>query len=110
MEPITFEEANEMRELLAIFYGAQARQWKINAEVYEVFGDLVRRSKTCTTAVHLLPRPYDGAPAARWAMRQVRQGLTRYFKSDPGKHYVMCMRAAALTMRSEFALVTHQGM
>lgn len=110
MEPITKEEADDMRDVLARFYGSQTKHWKINSEVYELFGQLVSRSASCTEAVHLLPRPYSGAPTVKWASRQIRKALTRYFKSTRGEHYLMCMRSAALAMRTEIQLAATSGM
>jgi len=73
MEPISKEEADEMRYVLGTLFGGQTANWKINAEVYELFGQLAEKSGTCTDAVDLLPRPYSGPPTLKWAMKQVRQ-------------------------------------
>ena len=109
MEPISKEEADEMRYVLATRYGGQTATWKINAEVYELFGQLVEKSGTCTDAVDLLPRPYSGPPTLKWAMKQVRQGLIRYFKSQRGQHYLMCMRAAAMGFKTDIQLAAVHG-
>jgi hypothetical protein len=40
MEPISQDEAREMRELLEKFDGPMVRTWNVNALVYELLGQL----------------------------------------------------------------------
>lgn len=102
MEPILREEEDEMRDVLSNFYGPIVNTWNINSGVYEVLGRLVTESKQCTQAMHLVPRPWDISSPLKWAQRQVRQAVVRYLNTPEGRHYLICMKAAARNFRSEF--------
>lgn len=102
MDPISQEEANEVRDILGKFYGPAAKNWDINYAVYELLGRLIVKSKTCTTAMHLVPRPWDFSNPIKWAQKQVRQAVVRYFKTPESQHYLICMKSAALGMRADF--------
>ena len=106
MEPISEEEARELRNILEKFFGPTARTWRINYAVYELLGRLITRSQQCTKAMHLVPRPWDFTNPLKWAKKQVRQALIRYLKSSDGQHYIVCMKAAALGMRSDFEMAS----
>jgi hypothetical protein len=54
--------------------------------------------------MHLVPRPWDLSNPVNWARRQVRQAVVRYFTTPEGRHYIVCMKAAALGMRSDFEI------
>jgi hypothetical protein len=106
MDPISEDEANEVREILERFYGPIVRTWNINYAVYEVLGQLITSSGQCTKAMHLVPRPWDLSNPIRWAQRQVRQAIVRYLRTPEGQHYVTCMKGAALRMRSDFEMAS----
>ena len=91
MDHITEEEAQDMREILANFYGPQVQGWAITFETYETLGTLVTESQQCTQAMHMVPRPYDFSSPLKWARKQVRQAFTRYFRTPEGKHYLVCL-------------------
>lgn len=105
MEPVTSEEAQEMREVLEKFFGPLVQSWEITPEMYAVLGKLITESGKCTRAMHLVPRPWDFSHPLKWAVRQVRQAVVRYLKTPEGQHYIVCMRATALHMRTEFEMV-----
>ncbi|MFP5419088.1 MAG: hypothetical protein ACLGHA_08030 [Gammaproteobacteria bacterium] len=106
MEPINEEEAKEVRDVLEKFYGPMARAWPINQGVYELLGLLIIKSEQCTKAMHLVPRPWDLSNPIKWAQKQVRQAIIRYLKTPEGQHYLICMKTAALSMRSDFELAS----
>lgn len=106
MEPIDEEEAKEVRDVLEKFYGPVVRNWPINYAVYELLGQLIIKSKQCTRAMHLVPRPWDFSTPIKWAQKQVRQAITRYLKTPEGQHYIICMKAAAVGMRTKFELAS----
>lgn len=106
MDPISEEEANEVRKVLEKFYGPVVRAWDINHAVYEVLGQLITTSGQCTRAMHLVPRPWDLSNPINWARKQVRQAIVRYLRTPEGQHYVACMKAAALRMRSDFEMAS----
>ena len=106
MEPINEEEAKEVRDVLEKFYGPVVRTWRINYAVYELLGQLILKSKQCTRAMHLVPRPWDFSNPIKWAQKQVRQAILRYLKTPEGQHYIICMKTAALSMRSDFELAS----
>lgn len=107
MEPINENEAAEVRDVLERFYGPVVRTWRINHTVYELLGQLVTKSAQCTRAMHLVPRPWDLSNPFRWAQKQVRQAFIRYLKTAEGRHYMVCMKAAALGMRGDFEFAAH---
>ena len=107
MEPVTEEEARELRDVLEKFYGPVVRTWTINYGMYEVLGRLITESQQCTRAMHLVPRPWDLAAPAKWAQRQMRQAIVRHFKTPEGQHYLTCMKFAANNYRREFDMATH---
>jgi hypothetical protein len=106
MEPITEEEAKEVRDILEKFYGSIVRTWNINYAVYELLGQLITKSKQCTRAMHLVPRPWDFSNPIKWAQKQIRQAVIRYLKTPEGQHYIICMKAAALGMRRDFEMAS----
>jgi hypothetical protein len=106
MEPINEEEAKEMRDILEKFYGPVVRTWRINYSVYETLGQLIIKSRQYTRAMHLVPRPWNFSNPIKWAQKQVRQAIIRYLKTPEGQHYVICMKAAALSMRSDFEVAS----
>lgn len=106
MEPITQEEAQDVRGVLAQFYGPVANTWTITPSTYEVLGRMITASEACTRAMHLVPRPWDLSNPLKWAKRQVRQAVIRFLKSPEGQHYHSCMKVAASNFRVEFELAS----
>lgn len=106
MEPINEEEAKEVRDVLEKFYGPMVRTWRINYAVYDLLGQLIIKSGQCTRAMHLVPRPWDFSNPIKWAQKQVRQAIVRYLKTPEGQHYIICMKTAAATMRTDFYLAS----
>lgn len=106
MEKIAEDEANEVREVLEKFYGPMVRTWRINYAVYELLGQLIINSKQCTRAMHFVPRPWDISSPIKWAQKQVRQAIIRFLKTPEGQYYIICMKTAALSMRSEFEMAS----
>lgn len=102
MEPIDEQEKQEMRAVLEKFYGPQVRTWDVDLGVYEALGQLITKSGECTKAMHMVPRPWDLSSPLKWAKKQVRQAVVRYLRTPEGMHYVSCMHAAALGMRTVF--------
>lgn len=106
MEPISEEEANELRAILEKFYGPIVVYWNINYEMYEILGQLITTSKKCTKAMHLVPRPLALPNPIKWAQKQVRQAIVRYLNTQEGQHYVICMKTAARNFRTEFEIAS----
>jgi len=104
MEPIGPEEQQEMRDVLQRFYGSEVQGWTITYEMYEMLGELMQKSGGCTRVMHFVPRPWDFSNPIKWAQKQVRQAITRYLKTPEGQHYISCMRAAAIGMKSRFVV------
>lgn len=104
MEPITQDEARELHDVLEKFYGPLVRHWAVTPLTYEVLGRLITGSGECTQAMHLVPRPWDLSSPLKWASKQVRQAVVRYLKSTEGQHYVLCMKAAARNLRTDFEM------
>ncbi len=107
MEPISEDEAKELREVLEKFYGPIVHNWNVNYEMYETLGQLITTSKKCTNAMHMVPRPWDFSNPMKWVQKQVRQAIVRYLKTPEGQHYIICMKVAALNFRTEFEMASH---
>lgn len=106
-DPITNEEKSQLREILSNFYGSASRHWEITPRTFELFGDLVERTKGCDSAMDAVPRPFGGGNVVKWASKQVRSAVLRAFKDQAGRHYISCMRSAALGMRSQFEMAQY---
>lgn len=92
MEPISEEEKQELRAILSNFYGNQALSWGITKRSYELFGELISKTRQCDAAMDWVPRPFFVGNALNWAKKQVRQAIVRHFKKDENKHY-LCKRS-----------------
>lgn len=106
-EPITPEEKQQLREILANFYGDMAYKWEITTQSFEQFGKLIKSTKGCDSAMNAVPRPFGGGNVVRWASKQVRQAVLRAFRGNQGKHYIACMKTTALKMRSAFEMAQY---
>ena len=102
MEIITEEEKQALRGILTSFYGNQALRWGITQRSFELFGELISKTKQCDIAMNWVPRPFYVGNSLNWAKKQVRQAVVRHFKKDENKHYLLCMRASALSMKTQF--------
>lgn len=108
MEPISEEEVQEVRQILGHFYSSSVvANWHVTVQTYEVLGRIIVESEKCTRAMHLVPRPWNLSNPIGYARRQTRQAITRFLRSDEGKHYLTCMRGTALKYRSAFELASH---
>lgn len=108
MESISEEESQEVREVLSHFYGKSAvTHWNVTIQTYEVLGRVIIESGKCTRAMHLVPRPWNLSNPIGYAQKQFRQAITRFLRSDEGKHYLVCMRGTALKYRTAFEMASH---
>lgn len=108
MEPLTEQEKNEFREFLSIIYGNQARSWNINLKVLKLFGELIQSSESCSRYMDMVPRPFIVGNVIKWASKQARDAVIRHLKNG-GKHYLVCLRAAGLGLKTDF-LMASQGL
>ena len=102
MEPITIDEKNELREILAKFYGDQTKNWGVTIKTFEVLERLISKTRACDNLMDLVPRPFGAGSVVSWGKKQVRQIVMRKLKSNEGKHYIACMKATAASMRTDF--------
>ena len=103
-DSITEAEVAEMRALLEPLFGPQTAGWQITHRHYELLGIIFAESRSCTKAMHWVPRPYDFGNPLNYARRQVRDSIRRSLKDDPKKAYVTCTKAAAYKWAREFAM------
>jgi hypothetical protein len=101
-DPITPDEAQEMRRILEKFYGKQVLGWPITHRHYVLLGTIVDESKRCTKAMHLVPRPYDLKAPINWIRKQVRDLFRRALLAEESEVYLTCLRVAANNFRTEF--------
>ena len=101
-DPITQEEAREMRRILETFYGKQVQGWPITQRHYVLLGTVIDESKRCTKAMHLVPRPYDLKAPINWVRKQIRDAFRRSLLADDNEVYLTCLRVAANNFRIEF--------
>lgn len=103
MDSISEQEKQDVRELLALIYGEQALKWNINLKVLQLFGELLQSSERCSRYMDKVPRPYYFGRPIKWVSKQVRQAVIRHLKND-GKHYLICLRAAGLSRKTDFVM------
>lgn len=102
MDIVTEEEKQALRSILTSFYGSQTLRWGVTQRSFELFGELISKTKQCDIAMNWVPRPFYIGNSLNWAKKQVRQAIVRHFKKDENKHYLLCMRASALSMKTQF--------
>lgn len=102
MEPITNDEKDQLRGILAKFYGAQTQSWGISIKTFEVLERLISEARACDNLMDLVPRPFGAGSVVSWGKKQVREAVMRKLKSNEGKHYIVCMKATAASMRTDF--------
>ena len=106
-DPITEQEKEDLKRILSQIYGNTANNWIITIKSFESFGELIKSTKECDRAMNYIPRPFGGGNAIKWASKQVRQSILRFFGGTEGKYYVICMKTAALRMRSKFEMAQY---
>ena len=106
-QPIAEDEKNDLREILRNFYGNQVDSWNITLESFELFGELIAKTKACDVAMNFVPRPYIGGSVIKWATKEIRQAITRHFLKPENKHYIICMKVASYSMKTKFVLAQH---
>lgn len=104
MSEISDEEKDDLREILRNFYGDQVAAWNINQKSFELFGELIRKTKQCDQAMKFVPLPYGGGNPVNWSIKQVRKIITRHFLKPSNKHYIICMKFSAISMKTQFIL------
>ena len=104
MSEISDEEKDDLREILRNFYGDQVAAWNINQKSFELFGELIRKTKQCDQAMKLVPLPYGGGNPVNWSIKQARKIITRPFLKPSNKHYIICMKFSAISMKTQFIL------
>lgn len=73
-----------------------------HTEALESLGTMIDESRTCTKAMHLVPRPHDLGNPLNWLRKQVRDAVRRILLTEENEVYVVCMRAAALGLATRF--------
>jgi len=101
-QPITEQEKDDLREILSNFYGPQTKNWRISIKTFKVLEALIRETKVCDRMMNLVPRPFGGGSVVKWGQKQARTFILRNLKSNEGKHYIICMRVKAASMRTQF--------
>ncbi len=102
MEPISEKEKQELRKVLSYFYGNQSLSWGITKHSFELFGELILKTKQCNSAMNWVPRPFFVGNALNWAKKEVRLAIVRHFRKDENQHYLLCMRGTSLAMKTQF--------
>lgn len=74
--------------------------------MHDILGQLTTSSEQCTRAGHLVLRPWELSSPIKQAQRKGAASLVRYLTAPEGRHYVICMRAAALNFRTEFEMAS----
>lgn len=100
--PLSEQEIRGARDILSKFYGNQAKSWQVTPKTFEVMGRLIDSTSACDRLMDLVPRFFGGGSAINWGQKQVRESVLRKLNSNEGKHYIVCMRASAASMRTDF--------
>jgi hypothetical protein len=106
IESVTADEQAEMRRLLEPWFGPQVYTWEIKPGHYALMGTVIAEARTCTQAMHRVPRPYDLSNPTNWAKRQVRGAFRRALRDDPKKAYVTCVKGSAYQWVRKFQAVS----
>lgn len=101
-DPITEDEAVEMRRTLEPLFGPQVSTWKITHRHYELLGRLIEENERCTAALHWVPRPYNWSNPLNWIRKQVRDAVRRALLNDKDRSYVVCSKAFAYKWATPF--------
>ncbi len=107
LQKMSEEEKNDLREILRNFYGNQVDSWEITLRSFELFGELIGKTKQCDVSMNFVPRPYVAGSPIKWAVTQIKKSVTRHFLKPENKHYVICMKVSAYAMRTKFLLSQH---
>ncbi len=105
MDAISLDEKQEFREILQVIFGPQVRNWDINIRVLELFGTLIQTSDSCSRYMDLVPRPFVVGSVIKWVSKQAREYIVRHIKNS-GKHYLVCLRVAGLSMKNDFYMAS----
>lgn len=105
MDSIDPAEERRFQELMEPIFGKQVFDWKINIRVLELFEKLIKSSAECSRQLDLVPRPFYFGSSIRWANKQARAAVRRAL-GNVGKHYLLCLRAAGLKMKTEFLIAS----
>lgn len=105
MDSISEQEKQDIRELLATIFGDDALTWNINLRVLQLFGELLQSSGRCSRYMDKVPRPYYFGSSIKWASKQVRTAVIRHLRNG-GRHYLICLRAAGLSRKTDFVLAS----
>lgn len=101
-QPLSDQEKKDIRGILSHFYGDQTQTWHITIKTFETLGELIKKTRACDSMMDLVPRPFRGGSIIRWGQKRVRQFVLKKLKGNEGKHYIVCMRAAAVSMKTDF--------
>ena len=77
MDIVTEEEKQALRSILTSFYGSQTLRWGVTQRSFELFGELISKTKQCDIAMNWVPRPFYIGNSLNWAKKQVRQAIVR---------------------------------
>jgi len=95
-------EQQDLREFLISLYGPQAKGWPMTEGMFNLTYELVSESSACSDAMDYVPRPLPpGREPIKWITKQAREMFLRALK-DRKEHYVICLKAAAYTMKFRF--------
>ncbi len=101
-QPITEQEKDDMRDILSKFYGSQTKNWRVSINTFKTLETPINETKACDRMMDLVPRLFGGGSVVKWGQKQARQFVLRKLKSNEGKHYIICMKVKAASMRTEF--------
>lgn len=98
---LTDNEKDDLRAALLPLFGHSVDSWSMNERVLELYTELLSKVGECSRAMDFVPRPYSGFGAKQYIKRELRQ-IARSIINGKRDQYVICFKAAAYGMRSDF--------
>ncbi|MBK2259193.1 hypothetical protein [Francisella philomiragia] len=102
---LTNNEKNELRKLLVIIFGSQAKNWNINNKVAELITKAFNESVKCSKGIDASPRPFGFIPSGISVASQAVSIANRIINNKG--QYKMCIDYVAYTYKSELYIAAN---
>ena len=101
MSKLSDGEQRSLKRALRPLFGPQVDNWQMNEKVLELYGELLSKSRTCSEAMDLVPRPYTGFGAKAYIRRELKR-IARAATGEKKGMYISCLKGAAYGMKNRF--------
>ncbi|KFJ42403.1 hypothetical protein IBE48_08225 [Francisella philomiragia] len=94
---LTNNEKDEIRKLLIMIFGDQAKKWEINNQVAELITKAFNESVKCSKRIDASPRPFGFIPSGVSVASQAVSIANRIINNK--EQYKMCIDYVALNYK-----------